>query len=186
MTARLAPAFAASLIALSTAAASTPYSADFTETRSLQGSQQPLILHGHVAFLPGQRLDWAITRPYRYRLVVHDGRIEEHLPDGTVQTSALAKSPWAAALFDLFSALFTGNTDALARYFKVAPHAQGFDLVPRSKVLAQSVARIVVVGAPVPRTVIIEEADGGRTRIAFQAHSPLPPAGTEPAPADGG
>lgn len=165
---------ALALGALAAAAAPANYSARFTETRTLPGVKQPLVLHGTVSFRPGQRLVWAITAPYRYRLAIQAGRIEEQLPDGTTQSGPLAKAPWAAALFELFSALFGGDTGALARYFEVTQTAGGFVLVPRSKVLAQSVTRIAVTGRPVPEAVAIQEASGGRIELRFDAHSPLP------------
>lgn|GEM_PF-3392268 len=181
-------AAAAVIVPCAAACASTPatYRARFTETRTLAAVKQPLVLHGNVEFRPGQRLVWAIDKPYRYRLVVHDGRLAEHLPDGTVHKHPLSKTPWAQALFDLFSALFGGDSSALSRYFHVDRTADGFTLVPRSEVLAHTVKHIAVTGRPLPDTVTIVEADGSRTRLAFQATSPLPPAATAAAAATGG
>lgn len=185
-----AAALAAAAVIAPCAAAAAPapatYRARFTETRTLPAVKQPLVLHGRIEFRPGKRLVWAIEKPYRYRLVVHDGRIAEHLPDGTVNTHALSKTPWAQALFDLFSALFGGDSAALSRYFHVERTADGFTLAPRSEVLARSVKRIAVTGRPLPDTVTIVEADGSRTRLAFQATSPLPPAASAAAAATGG
>jgi len=166
--------------------AQATYRATFTETRTLPSMKKPLVLHGDITFKPGKKLVWAIERPYKYRLIVQDGRIEEHLPGGGVNTGALSKTPWAAALFDLFSALFGGDEGALARYFHVNPTAQGFTLVPRSEVLARSVQRIAVTGKPLPATVTIEEANGSRTRLAFKATSPLPPVPATAAATSGG
>ncbi|MGH8427305.1 MAG: outer membrane lipoprotein carrier protein LolA [Gammaproteobacteria bacterium] len=161
------------------------YVADFTETRTLAGMSEPLVLYGHLDFSPGKQLLWEINRPYHYSFEIRDQRIEETLPDGSRNTSPLDKTPWAEALFSLFSALFSGDANALSRYFAVTHDANGLILVPRSEMLAKSVNRITVVGTPVPQTVTIEEAGGNRTQLAFTPQGPLPPI-TAGAPASAG
>lgn len=174
MTARLALALAIAIFATTAGAAGTSYSAAFRETRTLPEMQQPLVLHGEVTFIPGRRLEWTITRPYHYRLVISGGHIVEQLPDGSRHVGPIEKTPWASALFNLFSALFEGDTGALPRYFKVTHTDNGYVLVPRSEMLAHSVKRITVAGKPLPETVIIHAADGGSTRLDFHAYSPPP------------
>ncbi len=156
------------------AADAASYAAHFTETRTIVGMSRPLVLHGEIHFTPGKRLLWAVNKPYRYQFEIADGKIEETLPDGSRHSNPLAKTPWAEALFKLFSALFGGDPNALARYFKVSSSADGLVLVPRSEALAKWVARIVTVGKPVPRTVTIRESDGSATRLDFTMLGPTP------------
>lgn len=170
------------LVALTLAgnAAAATYSAQFTETRALPGVATPLELQGRVEFQPGKRLEWTITRPYSYRLVIRDGRIDERLPDGTAQDRPLGRTPWAAALFNLFNALFGGDRGALERYFAVTPRPDGFVLVPRSQTLAKSVQRIVVTGKPLPVSLRIDETGGGSVELRFKIRTPLPATAAEP------
>ncbi|MGH8224666.1 MAG: LolA family protein [Gammaproteobacteria bacterium] len=156
------------------AAGTSSYAAQFTETRTLAGMNNPLVLHGEIRFTPGKRLLWAVNKPYRYQFEIAGGEIEETLPDGSRQSKPLAKTPWAEALFKLFSALFGGDPNALARYFEVTSNAGGLVLVPRSAALAKWVARIVTVGKPMPRTVTIEDSDGSATRLDFSTLGPTP------------
>lgn len=156
------------------AAAASSYAARFTETRTLPGMSRPLVLHGEIRFTPGKHLLWAVNKPYTYRFEIAGDKISETLPDGSRQGKPLAKTPWAEALFKLFSALFGGDPGALARYFEVSPNADGLVLVPRSATLAKWVTRIVTVGKPLPHTLTIHESDGGATRLDFTALGPRP------------
>lgn len=160
--------------ALASAAGASSYDAQFSETRTLPGMSRPLVLHGEIRFTPGKHLLWAVNKPYTYRFEIAGDKITETLPDGTRQTKPLAKTPWAEALFKLFSALFGGDSDALARYFEVSPGADGLVLVPRSATLAKWVTRIVTVGKPLPHTVTIHGSDGGATRLDFTVLGPRP------------
>lgn len=156
------------------AAGTSTYAAHFTETRTLAGINKPLVLSGEIRFTPGKHLLWAVDKPYSYRFEIAGGRIEETLPDGSRQSKPLAKTPWAEALFKLFSALFGGDPNALARYFEVSSNTQGLVLVPRSETLAKWVTRIVTVGKPVPHTVTIYESEGSDTRLDFTTLGPTP------------
>lgn len=156
------------------AAGASSYAAQFTETRTLPGMSRPLVLRGEIRFTPGKHLLWAVNKPYSYRFEIAGNEITETLPDGSRQSKPLAKTPWAEALFKLFSALFGGDPGALGRYFEVSPSTDGLVLVPRSATLAKWVTRIVTVGKPLPHTVTIHESDGGATRLDFTVLGPRP------------
>ncbi|MDN5873930.1 MAG: outer membrane lipoprotein carrier protein LolA [Sinobacteraceae bacterium] len=158
---------AAPTAAESAATAAAPYAAHFTETRTIPGMTTPLVLHGTIRFTPGRHLLWAIEKPYRYRFEIADGTITEALPDGSHSSKPLNKTPWAQALFKLFSSLLGGDPHALGRYFDLNPTAEGMILTPRSKVLAKWVTRIVAVGQPLPHKVTIVGSDGGQTVLNF-------------------
>lgn len=171
---RLLPALLLTFVAAAAQAAPI-YRAQFVETRILAGANHPLVLHGHLRFVPGHRFLWAIDRPYRYRLEIQNRIIRQTFPDGRTQTSPLAKVPWAEVLFKLFPALLGGNTSALERFFHVTRTATGSVLVPRSATLARSVRRIIVSGRSSPHRILIEEAGGSRTRLDFTAEAAVPP-----------
>jgi hypothetical protein len=177
------PAVAMAATAVSPAApgatAASPYAAKFTETRTLPGMTTPLVLSGTLRFTPGRRLLWAVEKPYTYRFKIADKTLTEVLPDGSKYRKPLAKTPWAEALFKLFSSLLGGDRHALARYFDLKSTAEGMILTPRSQVLAKFVTRIVAVGKPLPRTVTIVGSDGGKTRLDFVPLKPI----SLPAPA---
>jgi hypothetical protein len=156
------------------ATSAAPYAARFTETRSIPGMKTPLILHGTIRFTPGRHLVWAVKKPYTYRFEIAGKTLTETLPDGSRQSKPLAKTPWAQALFKLFSSILGGDPHALARYFDLQPTAEGLTLTPRSKVLAKWITRIVAVGKPLPRTVTIVGSDGGKTRLDFTPISKFP------------
>ncbi|MDN5864527.1 MAG: outer membrane lipoprotein carrier protein LolA [Gammaproteobacteria bacterium] len=157
------------------ATAAAPYTANFTETRTIPGMTTPLVLHGTIRFTPGRHLLWAIEKPYSYRFEIADGTLTEVLPDGSRKTEPLEKTPWAQALFKLFSSLLGGDPHALARYFDLEPTDQGMILTPRSQVLAKWVTRIVAVGKPMPHKVTIVGSDSGKTVLEFTPLKPLPP-----------
>ena len=156
------------------ASATTPLVARFTETRTIPGVKQPLVLHGTLRFIPGRELLWAIKKPYRYRFEIADNEIREVMPDGTHKREPLEKTPWAKALFKLFSGLFSGDSHALARYFDIDKKAHALVLTPRSKVLAKWVTRITAHGRPLPHEVIIEQSDGSRMRLALTPVGKVP------------
>ncbi|MGH8161071.1 MAG: LolA family protein [Gammaproteobacteria bacterium] len=169
--ARSHPASPATAVRAATSAA--PYAARFTETRSIPGMKKPLVLRGTIRFTPGRHLLWEVEKPYTYRFEIANKTITEILPDGSKQTKPLAKTPWAQALFKLFSSLLGGDPHALARYFDLKPNAHGMILTPRSKVLAKWVTRIVAVGKPLPREVTIVGSDGGETKLEFTPLKPI-------------
>lgn len=152
-----------------------PVAATFTEARTLPGINQPLVLHGRLRFTPGQHLSWVIQQPYRYRLEISGDTITQVMPDGTRKARPLSKTPWAQALFKLFSGLFSGDKHALARYFDIVKKADTVVLTPRSEILAKWVTRITARGEPLPREVTIEQSDGSQT------HLTLTPIGKTPA-----
>jgi len=174
---RLLPALLLALVTV-TARAVPIYRAQFVETRTPAGARRSLVLHGHLRFVPGHRLLWAIDRPYQYRLEIQDRTIHQTFPGGQTQTSSLAKAPWAEVLFKLFTALLGGNPSALERFFQTSRTSAGLVLVPRSATLALSVRRIIVSTRLPPRWILIEEAGGSRTRLEFTAATPAPPAGS--------
>lgn len=149
------------------ASAPAPYAAHFVERRSLPDMNQPLVLSGTIRFTPGKHLSWAVEKPYRYRFDISGKTIEETLPDGTRKKTPLEETPWAEALFKLFSALLGGDPGALEHYFDLARSGDKRVLTPRSKALGKWVSRIVAVGNPLPRRVTIVSGDGGKTRIEF-------------------
>ncbi|MGH8273251.1 MAG: LolA family protein [Gammaproteobacteria bacterium] len=160
-----------------------PYAAHFIERRSIPDMKQPLVLSGTIRFTPGRHLLWAVEKPYHYRFEIAGKTIEQTLPDGSQKREALAKTPWAAALFKLFSALLGGDPQALTRYFDLTRSGDKRVLIPRSRVLAKWVTRIVAVGAPLPHTVTIVGVDGAETRIEFTPIGEAPPPPIQPAAA---
>jgi hypothetical protein len=168
------PARGATTAAATSATRTQPFVANFTETRTIPGVKQPLVLHGKLQFTPGRHLLWAVTKPYSYRFEIAGKHINEVMPDGSHKSEALAKTPWAQALFKLFSGLFSGDTHALARYFDIDKKAHALVLTPRSKVLAQWVTRITARGRPLPHKVIIEQSDGSRMRLELTPVGKVP------------
>ncbi len=166
---------------LTTSALAVPatdgFAADFVQTRTLPGFDEPIISHGHLSFDQASGFRWEITRPYHYLFQMQDGVARETLPDGSQRTLDAADTPWLKVVQQVFVAGLSGDGEELTRYFNVeiTPLENGsrVTMVPRSKAMAEAIRRITVIenAAGQPEELALDEASGGHMTIRFMPAS---------------
>lgn len=166
------------LLALSsaTAAAAVPQSfhADFTQTRTLPGFDQPLVSRGEVDFERNGSLHWTVTEPYHYEFVMEDGQAREVLPDGTHRNIDSQDAPWLGIIQRVFRAALSGDDNTLTQYFSVRRSDKRLQLTPLAAPLKDHIAQINVVGGDLPDHITITEQGGGEIEIRFSRVTPKP------------
>lgn len=164
-------------LAVAAPAATHGFAANFVQTRTLPGFDQPLVSHGILRFSKDGGFHWEITRPYHYVFEMADGVAHEVLPDGTRRVLKPEQTPWLEAVQHIFVSALSGDRAQLERYFEVREQAlaegRQVTLTPKPGAMAKVITRIQVTeSAPgQPRHLVIDEASGARMDIRF---SPLP------------
>ena len=171
--------FCALLLATGVAIAATPalpptsFSADFVQTREVQGFSTPLVSHGNMSYDKTQGLHWEITQPYHYLFEMNGKLAHEQLPDGTQRDLDPDQTPWLAAVEHIFISALSGDRAELEAYFSVvqqpATGGEQLTLTPKPGAIAKAIIRIQVLesGPGQPQHLEIFETSGGHMDIRF-------------------
>lgn len=161
------------LSGLAAAAAPSNFAANFVQTRTLPGFDQPIISHGVMRFSADEGFHWEITRPYHYVFDMQDGTAHEQLPDGTQRTLKPGQTPWLEAVSRIFVSALSGDRSRLDQYFdvtiKLLEHGRHVTLVPKAGAMDQVIKRIEVTeDAPgQPQHMVIDEISGAQMDMRF-------------------
>lgn len=159
--------------AFASAAAPGNFAAEFVQTRTLPGFDQPLVSHGEMRFSAETGFHWEITQPYHYVFDMKDGIARELLPDGTTRTLTSEQTPWLKAVERLFVGALSGDREDMTRHFKLDAQAleQGrqVTLTPKPGAMAKVITQIrVTEDSPGhPRRLVIDEVSGAHMDIRF-------------------
>ena len=167
------------LFVASAALAATPalppasFSADFVQTREVQGFSTPLVSHGNMSYDKAKGLHWEITQPYHYLFEMDGKQAHEELPDGSKRDLDPDQTPWLAAVEHIFVSALSGDRHELESYFSVASQPAGsgdqLTLTPKAGAIAQAIQRIEVTESSPghPQHLQIFEVSGGHMDIRF-------------------
>jgi hypothetical protein len=149
------------------------FSADFVQTREVQGFSAPLVSRGNMSYDKTKGLHWEITQPYHYLFEMNGKQAREELPDGSKRDLDPDQTPWLAAVEHIFISALSGDRHELESYFSVGSKPAGsgeqLTLTPKAGAIAGAIKRIEVTeSAPGrPQHLEIFETTGGHMDIRF-------------------
>lgn len=140
----------------------------FTQEKSLGALPQPLVSTGRFVLARDHGLLWQLRTPVDKSYRIDDRGVAQRTAQGWQATHDAAG---ATRQNRLLLAMLGGDLKALAEDFELELRgdAQAWELVltPRSRLLAQIFARIQLNGGATVEQVLLEEAQGDRTRLRF-------------------
>ena len=152
---------------------------EFVQEKHVAGFQRPLRSSGRFLLVRGRGLAWDTREPFASEAVLAQGQLSSRTPDGR-RTLLLdgASSPGAAAATALLLALLGGDLQVLEADFvlqeSVDDERWSLSLTPRPGPMQSAFRRLRLAGDRHVRDVEIEEANGDRTMIRFDAIEDAP------------
>lgn len=150
----------------------------FEQTKTVPGFRNPLRSSGEFLQWRGHGLIWTTLKPFPASLVLNAKSLRAQQGKASYALDA-AQEPALAATNTLLFALLAGDINALAPRFTItglsteAPQWL-LQLTPLDPGLSRIFTQITLSGAQSVHQVILQEANGTRTEIAFIDQSQLP------------
>lgn len=154
--------------------------AQFTQEKRVAGFRNPLRSQGHFVLARDKGVIWSVEAPFVSQMVLTRERILSRQADGSVRVEADSREqPALRSVNAMMLALMGGNLDALTSSFQAQATLEGKDgwalrLTPRSSLLAKAFVALRLRGDRYVREVEIEEANGDRTVLHFDAFAQAP------------
>jgi hypothetical protein len=143
-----------------------PANISFVEVRFSRLLKQPTIVAGQLSFLGAGRFDRIVERPYRERTEISNDSVRVARENEPERSFALNRAPEMRAMLQTFSALLSGDQDAIKRDFQI--NAQGdaqqwsLDLVPLDSHIQRRLNLISIMGNnDTPQCFSIYTREGG-------------------------
>lgn len=151
----------------------------FEQRKTVSGFSKPLVSSGDFLVWRGRGVIWQTRKPFGSELVVTRDRLVARTAESTYQLDA-GTEPGLRATNQVLFAVLAGDIAALTRHFRVSGELAGNDgwrviLVPTDAGLARFLKRVELDGDRYVRRVRIDEANGDRSEIRFDALSDVPP-----------
>jgi hypothetical protein len=149
------------------------FAADFVQTRTLPGFDQPIVSHGQLRYSAADGFRWEVAKPYHYLFQMRGALAHEQLPDGSERDLRPEQTPWLKIVQQVFVHALAGDQEKLRQYFdlRITPLDAGrrVELTPHAEAMAKVIRRIVVIESAIgePRQLDIDEAGGGHMDIRF-------------------
>jgi hypothetical protein len=160
------------------APASTPY----TEVHFAKLLREPLTLRGQLDYSGGEKLGKRVDSPYKETTTIADGNVTIEREGRGAKTFGLDRAPDLQGLLASFSALLSGDSATMNRYYTidetVDEHHWTLALKPRSDALAKHLNSIVIDGADKePRCFTMLQSDGDASVMLLGnlSNAPLTP-----------
>jgi hypothetical protein len=149
------------------------FAAQFVQTRTLPGFDQPIVSHGELHYSAADGFRWEVSKPYHYLFQMRDDVAHEQLPDGTQRELRPDQTPWLKIVQQVFVHALAGDRERLRQYFdvQITPTRDGRNvvLIPHAQAMAKVIRRIAVTETRDghPQQLDIDEAGGGHMDIRF-------------------
>jgi len=144
----------------------------FQHSRHLSEIPKPLVAHGEFTFVRDLGVYWHTRQPFDSVVVLTGTGLAQSDEGGVVQRISADEQPGVRLITNIFMALFTLDTQGLARDFDlsggVADEKQNrwiIGLKPRAKAIAGVFKEATVAGADDVEQVVLTDARGDRTVI---------------------
>ena len=166
-----------------------PADTDYAEIRFVHVLRKPLQLRGQLHYGGAGVLGKRVDAPYRETTNIANGEVEVRRESKPARHFSLERAPELEALLASFSALLSGDADALARQFAIQlerkANAWQLTLTPKSAALASHLRDLVVDGKDHEvRCVSLHEGDGDASVMRLAALAAVPLAEPTPAAAE--
>jgi outer membrane lipoprotein-sorting protein len=145
---------------------------EFAQDKQLPGFSKPLHSEGQFLLAEGRGLYWQTLRPQAAELVLTADKVRSR-SGGNVRETELRSQPALRAINRLLFALMRGDLHALQKQFALQPVLLDGGrwqllLTPKGGA-ARALRQIRLEGDRYLRSLVIEERQGGVTRLAFSA-----------------
>lgn len=146
--------------------------AEFIQTKKMQALTRPLITTGQLTYSRRHGLLWQIFQPFHVSYVLGEDKIIEIDVNGLRKEKVLREVPGLAQIGKVFRAMLGADAPTLHSYFDVS--AQGdadkwqLILKPRQQQVSKSLSLIELSGSQFVETIVMNEAHGDTTTIAFR------------------
>lgn len=146
---------------------SVPTSGRFTELRTIPGFPKPLRSEGRYDAVPGERILWAIEKPFPTTIEVRPDRVSVTTRSGTSEKRL--PSTEAAGFF---FALVSGDVARLSERFDLTAEEKEGRITltarPKSDVLREFVRELRLSGDKIPDTCVIVNPRGETSEITLR------------------
>ncbi|MET0533221.1 MAG: LolA-related protein [Steroidobacter sp.] len=163
-----------------------PATIEFTEVRFSHLVREPLIVSGELGYSGPTSLDRRVTTPYREHTSIRGESVKVEREGEKPRSFALKHAPELRGLLAGFSAMLSGDADALQRAFTAQASGSGNEWVlklrPKDAKAQRRLARIEVTGSGAePRCFSMVGADNSFSVLLLgtAAKEPLPDKVTE-------
>lgn len=147
----------------------------FEQSKILVGLTRPVKSSGRFCVVVGKGILWRTLQPFATTLRLTRDEITESSGDQVTQRLSAAQEPGVRAINDVLFSLLEGDLDRLTATFAVdgtlTRGSWDAALVPRGSTMRGVITRIELKGAQYVNHIVLHEAGGDVTDIAFSAFS---------------
>ncbi len=154
--------------------------ANFAEEKKVLILQRPLRSTGQVIYLPQKGLYRQLVTPFQQELLITTTAVHQRSYQGSVETMALDKLPFAKAFVEGFLTVFSGSWESIHTHFQVyffsADPQWTLGLIPKHPMMARLISCIILEGETHQvLSLWVHESNGDITHDRFTDSRILPP-----------
>ena len=147
------------------------FSGDFTQTKTVAGSNRAFVSTGKVLIAAGHGIVWYTEKPYASMLAVGKDVLIQKIRDGAPTHLDMAQNPIytqiATTLECVFSADFSAMGDMFRTYLSGDAKAWSLRLIPKSKTVSSFMESIELSGSDTFEYLKLYETTGDAIAYAF-------------------
>ena len=146
---------------------------EFEQSKQVQGFKKPLMSRGDFLVAKDRGVVWRTREPFAGVLKLTPNEIVATQGNDVAFRLSATTEPTVRVINGLLFALLNGDVAALDAQFKLEGSVQAktwtLNLVPKQAAFAKILAHVELSGDQYVRRVVLDEANGDRTTIAFRA-----------------
>ncbi|WP_028864489.1 outer membrane lipoprotein carrier protein LolA [Psychromonas aquimarina] len=150
----------------------------FTQTKTMQMFNQPLVSKGKFLLHQDQGLLWKQVDPFSVSLVLVKDKLSQQFAEQAPEVIAAKDNPMVFYFTHLFLSLFKGDVDGLTDQFEMKLSEKGDNwlllLTPREAPLNKVFANISIEGSDFIDVLVLSELSGDISEIKFAQQQTTP------------
>lgn len=151
---------------------------EFTQIKTMQMFNQPLLSQGNFLLDQKQGLLWRQTAPFPVSLVLVKDKLSQQFGEQAAEVIIAKDNPMVFYFSHLFLSLFKGDMEGLSAQFEMKLSAQGEHwlllLIPKSAPLNKVFASISIAGTDFIEQLVLQELSGDVSEITFSQQRSTP------------
>ncbi|WP_019616228.1 outer membrane lipoprotein carrier protein LolA [Psychromonas ossibalaenae] len=151
---------------------------EFTQTKTMQMFNQPLVSKGKFLLQQDQGLLWKQVDPFSVSLVLVKDKLSQQFAEQAPEVIAAKDNPMVFYFSHLFLSLFKGDVDGLTEQFEMKLSEKGDNwlllLTPKSAPLNKVFANISIEGSEFIDVLVLNELSGDVSEIKFAQQTTTP------------
>ncbi|OGB23128.1 MAG: hypothetical protein A3I66_08975 [Burkholderiales bacterium RIFCSPLOWO2_02_FULL_57_36] len=144
---------------------------NFEQTKHLEGFKKPLMSSGRFCVVAGKGVLWRTLQPFPSTLRLTRNEIVQMQGERVAMRLDAQQEPMVRTINSVLFSLLAGDLTQLETMFDVDGSVRGDSwgvlLKAREPALAKAIGGVQIEGAAFVRNIVISEAGGDRTSIAF-------------------